>query len=112
MAAESLLVAVAGDPDDHRVLVLPVGEERQARRFPTQLVFRVVQIGEVLDFRDWQEAGYCGARGDAEDRLLIEDRVEYPRRTHTLCQSPRHSIHAALACHVLTEDKGLRIVRQ
>ena len=55
--AEPFLVAEPGDPHDHRVAVLAVGEERQRGRLAAQLVFGVVQVGEVLDLRDRQQAG-------------------------------------------------------
>jgi hypothetical protein len=52
VSAEALLVAVPGDPDDHRVDELPVGEEPQSRGLAPQLVLRVVEVGEVLDLGD------------------------------------------------------------
>ena len=51
VAAEALLVAVAGDAHDERVAVLALGEELQRRRLAPQLVLGVVQVGQVLDLR-------------------------------------------------------------
>ena len=89
VSAEPLLVSVAGDADHHRVAVLPVGEELQCRGLAANLVRGVVQVGEVLDFRDGQQAGHPGAEGQPEDGLLVEQRVEYPRRTRLVDSSPR-----------------------
>ena len=88
VAAEALLVAVAGDAHDERVGVLPVGEERQAGRLAAQLVLGVVQVGEVLDLGDRHEPGHPGAERQAEDRLLVEQRVEHPPAPALRC-SPR-----------------------
>ena len=75
--------AEPGDAHDHRIAVLAVGEEGQARRLAAELVLGVVQVGEVLDLRDRQQPGDPGAERDPEDRLLVEQRVEHaaPRRT-------------------------------
>ena len=56
VAAEALLVAVAGDAHDHRVAELAVARRTQRRRLAAQLVLGVVQVGEVLDLRDRQAA--------------------------------------------------------
>jgi hypothetical protein len=85
---EPLLVPVAGDPHDERVAVLALGEELQRRRLAPELVLGVVQVGEVLDLGNGQEARHPRAEGHAEDRLLVEDRVEDPGRARSL-QQPR-----------------------
>ena len=103
--AEPLLVGEAGHPDHQRVAVLPGGEELQARRLAAQLVLGVVQVGEVLDLRHGQQAGHARAEAEAEDRLLVEERVEDPPGAEPPRQSPGDAVHAALAAHVLAEGE-------
>ena len=107
---ESLLVAEPGDANDHRVAVLPVGEERQARRLAPQLILGVVQIGEVLDLRDREQPGHAGAERDTEDRLLVEQRVEHAGGAELLLQPSRDAVHPALEGDVLTEHDRPRLV--
>ena len=61
VAAEALLVAVAGDAHDQRVAVLTLGEELQRRGLAPQLVLGVVEVGQVLDLRHREEARDPGA---------------------------------------------------
>src|SRR6266540_3649502 len=49
VAAEALLVAVAGDPDDNGVAVLDLREESQGGRLAADLIGGVVQVSQVLD---------------------------------------------------------------
>ena len=106
---EALLISVAGHPDHHRIAVLPVGEELQRRALAANLVRRVVKVGQVLDLRDRQQPRYPGTERKAQDRLLVEQRVEHPRRTGLAEKSAGDAVHAALAGDVLTEDHRLRI---
>ena len=107
--AEALLVAVARDPHDHGVAVLPIGEELQRRALAADLVRGVVQISEVLDLGDGKQPGDPCAEREPEDRLLVEQRVEHPRRTGPVEQSAGDAVHAAFARDVLAEDDRLRI---
>ena len=54
----------------------PELEELEGRRLAAELVDRVVDVGEVLDLRDGQQADVGRALGDAEDARLVEERVE------------------------------------
>ena len=76
VAAEALLVGQPGDPDDHAVVVLAVGEEPQRGGLTAELVLGVVQVGEVLDLGHRQEPREAGAQRRAEDGLLVEQGVE------------------------------------
>ena len=108
VAAEALLVAEPGDAHDHRVGVRAVGEEPQARGLAAQLVLGVVQVGEVLDLGHRQQPAHAEAEREAEDRLLVEQRVEHPRRAEALLQAAGQPVHAALAADVLAEHEQLR----
>ena len=112
VAAESFLVSVSGHPHHHRIAVLPIREELQRRAFTANLVRGVVEIGEVLDLGDRQQPRDPGAERKAQDRLLVEQRVEDPRRTRLGEQSPGHSVHTALAGDVFTEDHRLGMAVQ
>ena len=105
VAAEALLVAVAGDAHHHAVAVLAAREERQRRRLAAQLVDRVVDVGEVLDLGDRQQARHRGTEGQAEDRLLVEDRVEHPRLAGLALEPPGDAVHPALDADVLAEHQ-------
>lgn len=52
MTAKALLITQSGDANHHGVRELTVGEKGQGGGLATQLVFRVVQVGQKLDFRD------------------------------------------------------------
>ena len=82
VAAEALLVAEPGDAHDHRVAVLAVGEELQARRLAAELVLGVVQVGEVLDLRDRQQPGdrrrRARSRGSTARRAACRTRGPAP----------------------------------
>ena len=110
--AETLLVAVSGDPHHHRVAVLTVGEELQRGTLAADLVGGVVQIGQVLDLRDGQQPADAGAQGQSEDRLLVEQRVENPCRPGCCGQPPGHAVDTALAGDVLAEQQRLGVVGQ
>ena len=107
--AETLLVAVPGDAYDQRVDVLTIGEERQRRSFPTQLVDGIVHVGEILDLRDRKHAGDADAKGQAEDRLLVEERVEDPFSSGHPLQPAGDAVDAALGADVLAEHEHRRI---
>src|SRR5205085_1063068 len=77
MAAEALLVTVSGDPQDHRVAVLAIREERQGRGLAAKLILGVVQVSQVLDLGNREQTGEAATERDAEDRLLVEKRVEH-----------------------------------
>ena len=112
VSTEPALVGVARDAHHHRVAVLPVREERQARGLAAELVFRIVQVGKVLDLGQGHEPGQPGAECHAEDRLLVEQGVEDPSGTEPFLQPARHAVHPALDRHVLPEHERLRVDRQ
>ena len=85
---EALLVAVALDPHHHPVAVRASREELQRRRLAAQLVLGVVEVREVLDLGDRDEARDGGPEREPEDRRLVEQRVEDPPRPKRDC-SPR-----------------------
>ena len=76
VAAEALLVGEARHAHDHRVPELAGAEELQRGGLAAQLVERVVEVGQVLDLRHRQQADVRRALRDAEDRGLVEQRVE------------------------------------
>ncbi len=110
--AEPLLVSVAGHANHHRIAVLPVGKELQRRTLAANLVRRVVKVGQVLDLRDRQQPRHSGAEREAEDRLLVEQRVEHPRGTGLAEKATGDAVHATLAGDVLAEDHRLRVAIQ
>ena len=71
-----------------------------------------MQVGEVLDLRYGKQPGHAGAKGQPEDGLLVEQRVEYPRRTGPVEQSAGHPVDAALSRDVFAEDDGFRVAVQ
>ena len=112
VAAEALLVGQPGDPDDHAVGVLPVGEEPQRGGLAAELVLGVVQVGEVLDLGHRHEPGEAGAERRAEDGLLVEQGVEDPGRPEAVAQAARDAVDPALDRHVLAEDEHVVVVRE
>src|SRR3954451_18396873 len=110
MAAEALLVAVGGDPHDHRVPVLAVREELQGGTFATDLVGRVVQVGQILDLGYREHPRDPGAEGEAENGLFVEDRVEHPEGSGLFEKAAGHTVYATLAGDVLAEDHGLGVL--
>ena len=107
VAAEALLVGEAGDPHDHRVAELAAAEELERGGLAAQLVERVVEVGEVLDLRHRQQADVRGPLRDAEDRGLVEQRVEDARRTEAPLEPVRQVVDTALAADVLAEEQQL-----
>ena len=110
VSAEALLVAEAGDAHDHRVRELAAREERERRRLAAELILGVVQVREELDLGDGQEPDLAGADGHAEDRLLVEQRVEDASRAERLPEPHRHAVHAALLGDVLPEHEHLGVL--
>src|SRR6266566_4461225 len=102
---EAPLVGVGGDADNHRVAVLALREERERGGLTPQLVESVVQVGEVLDLRYRQQTGQAPTEREAKDRLLVEQCVENTPSAEFRMQTPGDAVHAALAGHVLAEDK-------
>ena len=49
-----------------------------------------------------------GAESRAQDRLLVQQRVEHPAAAEVLPQTAGDAVHAALPAHVLAEDQRLR----
>ena len=107
VAAEALLVAVAGDPDHDAVPVAALGEELQCRRLSAQLVLRVVQVGEVLDLGYRHEAGDRRPERQSENRCLVEQGVEHAPGAEPRMQATGDAVDAALRRHVLAEDEKL-----
>ncbi|KAG0941807.1 hypothetical protein G6F31_014965 [Rhizopus arrhizus] len=112
MATEALLVAQPGHPHQHRVAELVVGEELQRAGFAAHLVDGVVQIGQVLDFRDRQHAHVGQALGHAQDHGFVQQGVEHPARAEPAQQVLADRIHPALLRHVLAEQQALRVLGQ
>ena len=76
--SEAPLVAVARDPDHHPVPVRALGEELERRRLAAKLVLGVVEVREVLDLGNREEPADRRPEREAEDRGLVEQRVEDP----------------------------------
>ena len=115
VAAESLLVSEAGDAHDHRVLeagrltvcvltAFPSAEELQRSSLATDLVDRVVEIGQVLDLWERQAACLRHPLREPEDGRLVEDGVEHAAAAEALVESLGRVIDAAFAGYVLTEE--------
>ena len=109
VSAEALLVAEARDADDHRVLELTAREEGEGRRFATELVLGVVQVGQELDLGNGEEAHLSCADGEAEDGLLVEERVEDASGAECFPQAHRHAVHAAFLGDILAEEQHRRV---
>ncbi|CAM4385952.1 hypothetical protein NONI108955_24020 [Nocardia ninae] len=109
VAAETLLVGVAGDADHHRIVVAPMGKEGQGGGLAAQLVGGIVHVGQVLDLGDRHETGERGAQRGAENALLVEQGVEDASLAELLLQTLGHAVHAALKADVLAEDQHVRI---
>lgn len=84
---------------------MPIGEEAQCRSFAAQLVFSIVQIGQILDLRDGQCTTDRRPQGSAQHGLLVEQSVEDAASPKTGAQTASHAVHPALAGHVFTEDE-------
>ena len=112
VTAEALLVGQARDAHQQRVAELPGAEELERGGLAAELVQGVVQVGQVLDLGDRQEADVGGALGDAQDRGLVEQRVEDPPDAEALLQPVGHVVDTALAADVLAEQDQLRAARQ
>ena len=110
--AEALLVAVARDPHHHPVAVLPLREELQRRRLAAQLILGVVEVGEVLDLRHRHEAAHRGAEREAEDRRLVEQRVEDAAGAEAGVEPTGDAVDAALRGDVLAEQEHLGMSRR
>jgi hypothetical protein len=109
MPAEALLVAQPGDPDDHRVGVLAVGEEAQRRRLAAQLVLGIVDVSEELDLGDRQQAVMGCADAEAEDALLVEQSVDHPTGSEPLVQLRGDVVDAALRPDILAGDDDVPV---
>ena len=111
MPAKALLIAEAGDADDHRVGILAVREEAQRRRLAADLVLGIVDVGEELDLGDREQVVMGGADAEAEDALLVEQGVDHPRRAEALVQLGGDVVDAALGPDILAGDDDI-VVRQ
>jgi hypothetical protein len=111
VAAEALLVRQPGHPHHHRVAELTGREELLGGSLAPDLIRGVVQIGQVLDLRHREQAGQPAAKGQPEDRLLVEQGVEDPGGPEPALQPLGHAVDAALAPHVLPEHAhaGFRV---
>ena len=107
--AEATLVAVACDSEHHPVPVRALREELQRRRLPAELILRVVEVRQVLDLRDRQEATHRGAEREPEDRRLVEQRVEHATRAEARVESACHAVDTALHRDVLPEQQRVRV---
>ena len=63
MSSEAPLIGKPGNPDNHRIVVAAVGKEGQRGGLAAHLVFGVVQVREILNLGDWQEAQIGRAQG-------------------------------------------------
>ena len=111
MTAEALLVSEPRDAHDHRVGELALREEWQGCRLPPQLVLGVVEIGEELDLGDRRKPVLGHADGEAEDGLLVQERVDHPVGAEPLHQFLRDAIDAALAAHVFAHERDIGVLQ-
>ncbi len=112
VAAEALLVAEALETEDEAVPELSLGEERERARLAPDLVLGVVVVGEVLDLGDRKEPCVRRADREAEDRGLVEERVEDAGLPVGLLEARGHVVDAALLAHVLAEDEGVLVLEE
>ncbi len=101
---ETLLVSVRRDTNDHRIAVLPLGEERECGPLAPQLVLGVVEVGEILDLWDRQSAVERTTEREPEHGLLVEVGVEDPVRPEPFLETAGHAVDAAFESDVLAED--------
>ena len=106
--AEAFLVGQPRQAQDHGTPELARAEELERRGLAADLVERVVDVGQVLDLRDRQQADVRGSLRDAQDRGFVEERVEDAPRAEPSLEVVGHVVHAALARDVLAEDDQLR----
>ena len=109
MPAKALLIAQPGDAQHHRVGVLPLREKRQGRRLAPDLIFGVVQIGQKLNLGQRDKTVLRHADGQAENRLLVEQRVDHSVRPEARLQLLRHPINPALAPDILAHHHDFRV---
>ena len=69
-----------------------------------------MQVGEVLDFGDGEQARRSGTNGQAEDRLFVEEGVENLCRANPFRQPTGVALDAALAGDILADDECFRVV--
>ena len=74
------------------------------------MVTGIVEVGEVLNLGDGQQAHVAGALGDAEDRLLVEQCVENAAGPEAASEPGGDVIDAALPGHILAEQNALGIL--
>ena len=107
--AEAALVAKPLNSHDHAVAIRALREETERRSLAAQLILGVVEVREVLDLGDRNDAGDGRAEGQPEDRGLVEERVEDALRPEPRLQAARDPVHATLRSDVLAEDERLRV---
>ncbi len=110
--AKALLVRQPGNPHDHRIGELPVRKERKRRRLAPDLVLGIVDIGEELDLRQRQQPVVRRADRQPQDRLLVQQGIDHPRRTEPRMQLLRGSIDPTLRPHILPANNRARILQQ
>ena len=69
-----------------------------------------MDVGEVLDFGDWQHAAEAGPQSQAENGLFVEDGVEDAGEAELFLQAAGESIDAALTGDVFAEKDCLRVI--
>ena len=104
VATKSLLVGVASDTHHHRIAVRALREELQCRRFASQLVLGVVEVGQILDLCDGQHPQLAGADGDAHDGLFIEQRIEHAAALGTSAEIAGDAVDSTLVGNIFAEE--------
>ena len=111
MSAKALLIGQPGNAQHHRIGELTVREKRQRGRLAPDLILGIVHIGKELDFRDRQQPIVRRANRQPQNCLLIEQRIDHPRRSKPLMQPRRAIINPALRAHILAAHNRAGILQ-
>ena len=112
MPAKTFLIAQRRDAHDHRIAILPVGEELQRARLAADLVAGVVEIGQILDFRHRQHAHVRKTLGQTQNHGLVEQSIEHATALECLVQSAGDGVDAALLGDILTKQQRFWILAE
>src|SRR5215213_7663 len=99
----------AGQANDHGIGESTRGEEGERRPLAAQLIFGIVQVGQVLDLEDGDETGETSPEAKTEDRLLVEQCVEYACRAVPAGKAPGEPVHPTLDADILAKDDHSRL---
>ena len=70
-----------------------------------------MQIGQKLDFRDWNKAVMPHADGEPKDGLFVQQRIKHTRCAKFFLQPLCHAIDAAFARDIFAEHRDIGILQ-